>query len=211
GKTEAPARRCDKTYLPIEPEVHSAESLTAVRLSSRTLSPHTSWDQHELLRPTASPSPSAHRARHSSVRERRGPPIGVGAAGFERRKPLPNRLHGRAVELGRDNGVLVRGLRENDAPPVDNRRAAVTRSPRRMNAPLRRGGDKALVLDRTRPEQQLPVILARVEREGCRHSHELGPSEREHPKELGEADVVANRQPHVPARDRAEHGLDSRL
>ena len=100
-----------------------------------------------------------------------------------------------AVELGRDDAVLVGRLREHDAPRIDDHRAAVARLAALGAAPLVRRGDEALVLDRAGAEQQLPVVLAGRERERGRHGDELGAVDGEAPVELGEAQVVADGQP----------------
>ena len=82
-------------------------------------------------------------------------------------------------------------------------RASVGRLAVREGAPLVRGHDVALVLDRAGAEQELPVVLAGEERERGRHGDELGALDGEDAVELGEAEVVADGQPELPALDLA--------
>src|SRR4030095_14685293 len=78
-------------------------------------------------------------------------------------------------------------------------------------ADLSGGRDVVLVLDRASPEQDLPVILAGVEREMRRNRDELRALQSKDPVELREAHVVADGQPERPVlgvdHDRLVTGL----
>ena len=95
---------------------------------------------------------------------------------------------------------------EHDAPGIDDRRAPVGGLAVGERAPLVRRDDVALVLDRPGAEQELPVVLARVKSVNAAGtviaSH---PSSAEHPVELREAQVVADREPDLPAFDLGHH------
>ena len=58
-----------------------------------------------------------------------------------------------------------------------------------------------------RPQQQVPVILARVEREMGWNGRQERPFQRQDPVELREAKVVANGQTDEPALDLGDDGL----
>src|SRR5207253_562574 len=75
----------------------------------------------------------------------------------------------RPVELGRDHGLLVGRLREDDPPRVDDQRAAVARLPGPRLADLAWSGDVVLVLDRPRAHEDVPVVAPGRHREGRRH------------------------------------------
>ena len=83
----------------------------------------------------------------------------------------------------------------HDRPPrVDDHRPPerrLTRGP----ADLRGRQDVGAVLDGAGPEQDLPVVAARSFGEVGRDREDLGPGQRECPVQLGEAQVVADRQP----------------
>ena len=75
------------------------------------------------------------------------------------------------------------------------------------------GGDhERLVLDRARPHERLPVVARRRQRERRRQRDHARPAHGEDPVELGEAQVVADRQPQLDAvGGLREHDLLARL
>src|SRR5918992_991987 len=75
-----------------------------------------------------------------------------------------------------------------------DRRAAVGGVARRRRAHLIRGDQERLVLDRACAQQDLPVIAAGGERERRWDGDRARPPDGEDPVELGEAQVVADRQ-----------------
>ena len=77
-----------------------------------------------------------------------------------------------------------------------------------MLADLVGGDHERLVLDRPRPHERLPVVARRRQREGGRDRDDPRTPDGEDPVELGEAQVVADRQsePHAAGRLR-EHDL----
>ena len=93
----------------------------------------------------------------------------------------------------------------------DDQRPAVGRLARERLADLRRGGDVELVLDRARAHEHVPVILAGRRREVRRHRYELRAFERQDAVELGEANVVTDREPDAPVLDLRDDGLVPRL
>ena len=116
-----------------------------------------------------------------------------------------------AIELGGDHGFLVRRLRDDDTPRVRDQRPAVGRLARERLADLRGGGDVELVLDRARAHEHVPVVLAGRRREVRRHRYELRAFERQDAVELGEANVVADREPDAPVLDLRDDGLVPRF
>jgi hypothetical protein len=75
------------------------------------------------------------------------------------------------------------------------------------------GGDhEQLVLDRARPHEDLPVVARRRQRERGRQRHDARPAQRERAEELGEAQVVADRQSQLhPAGELAQDDLRAGL
>src|SRR4029453_7967276 len=82
----------------------------------------------------------------------------------QRRQRGPNLLEPPPVELGRDHCLLVRRGGDDDAPRLRAQRPPEAEPARPSLADLSGGRDVVLVLDRASPEQDLPVILAGVER-----------------------------------------------
>ena len=69
--------------------------------------------------------------------------------------------------------------------------------------------DEAGVLDGPGGEQRAPVLdLAVAGQPRRRHDEDLGPGVDQAPRELGEPQVVAGHQPHLPARHVDDHRLD---
>ena len=120
--------------------------------------------------------------------------VGARLAIGQRRDRRADGAHALAVELRHADALAVARRREHEAPRVDDQRAAVGRAagPR---AVLVRRHDVALVLDRPRPEEHLPVVAARLLREAGRHRQQLGARDGERAVQLREAQVVADGQP----------------
>ena len=117
----------------------------------------------------------------------------------------------RAVDLGRDHRLLVGRLREHEPPRVRDQRSTIGRLTGQRLADLGGGGDIELVLDRARPQEDVPVVLARRRREVRRNGDELGTLERQDPVQLGETHVVAHSQSELPALCVGDHGSISGL
>ena len=98
-----------------------------------------------------------------------------------------------ATDIGR--------LGDDRAPRIDDHRTAERRLAGR-SADLRRGEDVRGVLDRPRPEQHLPVVAPGALREVGRDGQDRRAGQRERAVELGEAQVVADRQADRGAVDR---------
>src|SRR5262249_40879844 len=125
----------------------------------------------------------------------------------ERRQLRADVLEVRAVELGGNHGWLVRGLRDDQPPWIRDQRSPVRRLAGQRLADLRGGGDVALVLDRTRAHEDVPVVLTGRCREMRRNGYQLGSFERKDAIQLREADVVADGQPDAPVLDAHDDGL----
>ena len=87
----------------------------------------------------------------------------------------------------------IRCLGDDRAPRIDDHRAAEGRLAGR-SADLRRGEDVRGVLDRPRPEQDLPVVATSALGEVGRDGQDRRAGQRERAVELREAQVVADRQ-----------------
>ena len=112
-------------------------------------------------------------------------------AGEERADPL---LVGE-VELGDDHVVgQVSGLAEHVAPGVHDQALAVADSPVGLLADLVGRDHVDLILDRAGAQQDVPVVLAGAEREGARDQDRARARRDEPAEELGEAQVVADRE-----------------
>ena len=103
-------------------------------------------------------------------------------------------LLGGEVEVGGDEALARRGRWRARCPR--GRRSRSGRRSRNAAAPCRlvRGEDEGLVLDRPRPQQNLPVVAAGGRGEGGGHRDQPGAAHGEDPEELGEAKVVADGQ-----------------
>ena len=101
----------------------------------------------------------AHERSHQACTSV-GPAVGCRAAVGERRQRAADPVLALEVELGGDEALLVGRLRQDDAPGVDDHRAAVGAVVRRRVADLVGGDHEDLVLDRPRAQQDLPVVLA---------------------------------------------------
>jgi hypothetical protein len=92
----------------------------------------------------------------------------------------------------------VRDPGHHTPPGIDDQRIAerIARSAAgRIAADLRCRCHIALGLDRPRPEQHLPVILAGLQREGCGQHDQLRPPFAQRQEQLGKAQIVADREP----------------
>ena len=101
-----------------------------------------------------------------------------------------------------DHRLAVGGLGDHRTPRVDDQGAAIGSLPPGWSAELR-GDEVALVLDRTRPQQRLPVVAPGQQRERGRDDNQLGAAQGEDPIKLGVADVEADRDADDPAVDLA--------
>src|SRR5262245_35104552 len=77
----------------------------------------------------------------------------------------------------------------------------VRRATVRVLAPLRGRSHVTLVFDRAGAQEHVPVVLARVQREGRGHEQELGAGAGQLTVELGEAQVVTDRQTDLETGD----------
>src|SRR3954452_11769493 len=123
-----------------------------------------------------------------------GPPVRLGAAVGQGRQGAADLLLALEVELGEGEGLRVRRGREDDAPRVDDHRAPAGADAGGVLADLVGGDDERLPLDRPRAQQDLPVIARGREGERGRHGDDLRALDGEDPVELGEADVVTDRE-----------------
>ena len=96
------------------------------------------------------------------------------------------------VQVGDDRALGVRGGGQDQAPRIDDQRAPTGAQAAGVVADLVGGDDEALVLDRPRAHQHLPVIARGRQRERGGHRDQLGAAQGEDPVELGEAQVVAD-------------------
>ena len=90
------------------------------------------------------------------------------------------------------------------APGVDDHRVAVALPQPRVVVPpvLGRRQHVALALDGPRPQERLPVVPARRQRERRRHAEDLGPVAHQPAIEVAEPQVVADRQAQPAQRRR---------
>ena len=105
--------------------------------------------------------------------------------------------------------VSSSGAQATTVPRIRDQRAAVAETTRERLADLGRGRDVVLVLDGTGAEQQLPVVLAGVEREVRRNRDQVRPWSARI-RTAREADVVADGQPGGPALHVEDDGLVAR-
>src|SRR5262245_46965746 len=94
---------------------------------------------------------------------------------------VPQRRQARAdavllgdVAVGPDHARPIGRDSEQDAPGVRDQCTAVAGALRGVLPPLRGSDHEALVLDRARAEQDLPVVAARLAGERARHEQEAG-------------------------------------
>src|ERR687894_687218 len=123
------------------------------------------------------------------------PVVSLGTAVLQGWELLPKAVEVVEVQGGERVSVAVGALGEHRTPRVDDDGPSVGPSSVGFPPPLGRSYDIGLVLYGPRPQQKLPVVLARLEREGGRDSESLGAAQREQSVELGEAYVVADREP----------------
>jgi hypothetical protein len=117
----------------------------------------------------------------------------------KRGQPLAHAGEQVHVEVGDHVGLLVGGDREDEPPRVDDHAAPAGPVARRVLADLVGGDHEGLVLDRARPEKDLPVVARGGECERGRHGEDAGAAQREAPVELWEANVVADAHAHLDA------------
>ena len=140
-----------------------------------------------------------------------GQRYGGGTAVGERRQGLANALLRGEVEVGGDEALLVGRLREDHAPRVDDRRAAIGAVLRRRLAVLVGRDHERSVLDRPRAQQHVPVIAAGRQRERRWDREDPRAADREDPVELAEAQVVTDGESQLDAVDVGADDLLARL
>ena len=144
----------------------------------------------------------ARRRRSSSSRARRpSPSVGLGPAVGQRRaagggyRAAP-RSRGRRRSTASRSGAPA----EHEPPRIDDQRAPARAMAARMGADLVRRDHEALVLDRAGPEQHLPVIARRGQRERARDRDDLGARATARiAVQLRKAEVVADAHPEPAA------------
>src|SRR5215208_8068806 len=145
-------------------------------------------------------APSAERGcvpgdtASATARPRRGsgawtllPVVSLGTAVLQGWELLPKVVEVVEVQGGERVSVAVGALGEHSTPRVDDDGPSVGPSSVGLPPPLGRSDDIDLILHGPRPQQKLPVVLARLEREGGRDSEYLGAAQRQQSVELGEA------------------------
>jgi hypothetical protein len=93
------------------------------------------------------------------------------------------------------------------APGINYHAVAVALLARQGFPHLSGDDDKALVLHRAGAQQQFPMVAAGVPREGGRHQQQLRAGQGVQAVQLGEAEVVADRQAGEDAVDFRDHHL----
>ena len=160
------------------------------------------------------------RGRRTAA-ERRQPPSGpqksrrLARLGSSARIVAASRSRSRSATASPD---AVGRLGEDRPPRVDHHAAAEAGAARLVVADLAGRHHEALVLDRPRPQQHLPVVPPGVHHERRRHHQQLrAAGDGQLPVELREAQVVADRQadrsprrPPPPARCPGRPVADSR-
>src|SRR5215204_3099796 len=107
------------------------------------------------------------------------PRVSLGAAVREGRELLPKAIEVVEVEGGERIPVAVRTLGQHRAPRVDDDGPSIGPASVGLLSPLGRGDDIGLVLHGPRPQEELPVVLTRLEREGGRDSEDPGAAQRQ--------------------------------
>src|SRR5918997_418286 len=102
------------------------------------------------------------------------PLVSLGATVSQGGKLLAEAIEVVEVEGGERVPITVGALGQNCAPRVDDDGSSVGPPSVGLLPPLGRRYDVGLVLHGPRPQQKLPVILARLEREGGWHGQNLG-------------------------------------
>ena len=138
-----------------------------------------------------------------------GPAVGLRAAVGERRAAVARISCWRSRSSSASDVALAVGrLRQHDAPRVHDHRAPARVLAGGVGADLVGGDHEGLVLDRPRPQQHLPVVAGGREREGGRDGDHARAPHGEDPVQLGEAQVVADRQPQpTPSAVSRQHDL----
>src|SRR5918997_183242 len=124
----------------------------------------------------------------------RGPPTARG-------RPRPGGSRATAASCGCGPGGRSRGPRARPSPcrAPGRARPPAGADPGRRLADLVRRDDEALVLDRPRAQEDLPVVARRRLGERGRDGDHRRALDGEDPRQLGEAEVVADRQPELRA------------
>ncbi len=105
------------------------------------------------------------------------------------------------IDVGDDNARATRQAIEYDAPGIDDHAVAMRLAAREVVAALRRRDDVSQIFDRARADQRLEMRAAGGGGEGRGHDDDV--HVRHRAVQLGETQVVADRQP-----DAAERAVD---
>jgi putative transposase len=197
------------------PKVHASTAAAATAFRTLWLAFASAFraaaDEVRAASPPTFPSGAFPPAAAFVPWDQPAPRSGRGAAGpparrvAEARHLAPGLEQVAALERLDHHAVTGRQLADDGAPGVDDERVPEALAALVVVAPLGGGDHPALVLDGPRPQQQVPVRPPGVRGEGGRHQEDLGAGvERQLAVELGEADVVADRHPHL-RRPHAHH------
>ena len=157
-------------------------------------------------RPLRTGTGGRHRRRRA--RDRRRAPARPGARVASAGQPEPAMLQRGQhladtselghVEVREPDAVALLGRADQHATPRVDGHGVAVRPPALLRvaerSPLPRRHHEALVLDRARAEQDLPVVLPRLVLELRRHEQHLRAHDHQSAVELREAEVVADRQ-----------------
>src|SRR5918997_435151 len=122
------------------------------------------------------------------------PVVGFGPAVGKRRELGAEAVKVVKVERREGEAVAVRARGEDRPPGVHYHGPSVGPATVGLPAPLCGRDHKRLILNRPRPEQQLPVILAGLQGERRRDRQNLGAAQRQETVQLWETHVVADRE-----------------
>ncbi len=120
-------------------------------------------------------------------------------------------VHGPIQTIRNEHARFIAGLGDDQSPWIDDERPAVAGSIRAVVATLGRGDDKSLALDRTRPEEYLPVVFARFPGESARHSEPPCLTLDEPAIEFRKTQVVTDRQANDSEGRRRRHDFLTRF
>ena len=82
---------------------------------------------------------------------------------------LSNTVYIPFVAVGHEDARLVTALRNDQAPGIDNQRSTVTCAVGAVTAALGGCHHEGLAFDRTRTQQDFPMVLSGFTREGARN------------------------------------------
>src|SRR5262249_2899825 len=114
------------------------------------------------------------------------------------------------VQIGNRDAHRVRRLCDDRSPRIDDHAATVTGPARVVVTDLGSGHHVALVLDRARPQQYLPVVTTGMHHKGRRHDQDIRARDGETLVEFREAQVIADRQAELYVFDWCDDRLHTR-